>query len=152
MPLCRNFPGRFLSRLPADDDCVTLRSSRQRGIAYADHAPTGSSRRCRSSAKETDRLENTLVKAGIDQITYTTKKKNINRSHGYERRLGEEKPILKALFGVGRKQRMWTNCCPKPPLATAMNYLLSNRDGLTCTSKTDAVTFPTTPRKTASGL
>lgn len=53
-------------------------------------------------AKETDGLENTLVKAGIDQISQLFDKekeyKSLSPEERYERRLGEEKTILKALF------------------------------------------------------
>lgn len=60
-------------------------------------------RRCCSGfAKETDGLENTLVKAGIDQISQLFDKekeyKSLLPEERYKRRLGEEKPILKALF------------------------------------------------------
>ena len=74
--------------------------------------------------------KNTLVKVGIDQISQLSdKEKEYNRSpeERYERRLGEEKLILKALSSHGQPS---TNC-PESPLTTAMNYLLPNRDGLT---------------------
>lgn len=107
-------------------------------------------------AKETDGLENTLVKAGIDQISQLFDKekeyKLLSPEERYERRLREEKPILKALFAWAENNV--DKLLPKSPLATAMNYLLSNRDGLTCYLKDgpDTVTFPTTPQKTASDL
>lgn len=44
--------------------------------------------------------------------------------------LGEEKPILKALFAWAENNV--DKLLPKSPLTTAMNYLLSNRNGLTC--------------------
>ena len=85
-------------------------------------------------AKETDGLENTLVKAGIDQISQLFDKekeyKSLSPEERYERRLGEEKPILKALFAWAENNV--DKLLPKSPLTTAMNYLLSNRDGLTC--------------------
>ena len=85
-------------------------------------------------AKETDGLENTLVKAGIDQISQLFDKekeyKSLSPEERYERRLGEEKPVLKALFAWAENNV--DKLLPKSPLATAMNYLLSNRDGLTC--------------------
>lgn len=104
-------------------------------------------------AKETDGLENTLVKAGIDQISQLFDKekeyKSLSPEERYERRLREEKPIPEVLFAWAENNV--DKLLPKSPLATAMNYLLSNRDGLV-TSKTGTVTFLTTLRKTASGL
>ena len=83
--------------------------------------------------KETDGLENTLVKAGIDQISQLFDKekeyKSLSPGERHERCLGEEKSILKALFAWAENNV--DKLLPKSLLATAMNHLLSNRDGLT---------------------
>jgi transposase len=85
-------------------------------------------------AKKADGFGDSLVKKGIDQIGDLFKKekeyKALSPKERYERRLGEEKPILKALFEWAEDNV--DKLLPKSPLAKAMNYLLSNREGLTC--------------------
>ena len=84
-------------------------------------------------AKDTDAWANSLIQEGIRQIGELfhkeTEYKDLSPEERYTRRLNDEKPILQALFAwaeshVGR-------LLPKSPLATAMNYLLSNRIELT---------------------
>lgn len=85
-------------------------------------------------AKNADGLENTLVKEGIDQINELFHKekeyKALSPEERYEQRLKDEDLTLKALFEWAETNV--NKLLPKSPLATAMNYLLSNRDGLNC--------------------
>ena len=126
----KGFSGYLLT-----DDYVGYRSIKTAGhcLCWA-HARRKFVDAAPAYAKETDGLENTLVKAGIDQISQLFDKEKENKSlspeERYERRLREEKPILKALFAWAENNV--DKLLPKSPLATAMNYLLSNRDGLTC--------------------
>lgn len=82
-------------------------------------------------AKETDGFGDALVKKGIDQIGDLFKKekeyKALSPKERYERRLGEEKPTL-----FEWAEDNVDKLLPKSPLAKAMNYFLSNREGLTC--------------------